>query len=382
MNFDTVSMLVAPSRERLDRLSSLLAHLGSQSVAPARLLASLLGQMESLSPLLPLGRLHKRPFQREFQARWDQATQSWDTAVHLGDWLVETTRQWSDHSWLTQGVPIHFPAGKMALYTDASHHGWGAHVDSLVASGTWTPLQAEWHINLLEMEAVFLALQEFLPTLEGQDVRLFTDNTTVACYVNKQGGAHSQCLSLKAEEILLFCQDHGIVLSARHVPGKMNIVADALSRPHCVLQTEWTLSHSSLQQVWARYHKPMIDLFATQFSHRLQIYVSPVPDPQAWAVDALSLPWTGLVAYAFPPFPLVGKVVRKARRDSPCLLLVAPRWPAQPWYPELLELASPEPLRLQLRNTDLVQPRSGVPHGNVSVLDLHVWHLCTNPCPH
>ena len=382
MHFDTVSMLVAPSQDRLDRLASLLTRLESQHSASARLLASLLGQMESLAPLLPLGRLHKRPFQREFQSRWNQTTQPWDTLIPLDDWLVETTRQWHDTAWLTQGVPIHAPSGDVVLYTDASHHGWGAHVDSLVASGTWTPDQSEWHINLLEMEAVLLALREFLPTLAGEDVRLFTDNTTVACYLNKQGGAHSQSLSVKAEEILLFCQEQAITLSARHVPGKLNIVADALSRPHCVLQTEWTLVHSILQRVWSRFHKPMVDLFATQFNHRLPLYVSPVPDPQAWSVDALSLSWEGLIAYAFPPLPLVGKVVRKARRDGPCLLLVAPRWPAQPWYPELLEIAQPDPFPLRARNEELVQPRSGIPHGNVRVLDLHVWHICRTPCPH
>ena len=34
--------------------------------------------------------------------------------------------------------------------------------------------------------------------------------------------------------------------TARHVPGVLNIVADALSRPHSVLLTEGTLSHRVL----------------------------------------------------------------------------------------------------------------------------------------
>ena len=382
MVFDTVTMTVAPSPARLGRLSLSLTRLSNQQSATARDLSSLLGQMESLAPLLHLGRLHKRPFQRAFRERWEQASQSWDTLVPLDGWLEETTQQWLDQVWLSQGVPIHLPDGELDLYTDASHIGWGAHVDSLVASGQWSPTEAQWHINLLELEAVARALQEFLPTLTGKAVRLFTDNTTVAFYVNKQGGARSQPLSVKAERILLWCQSHQIALSARHVPGKLNIVADALSRPHSVLHTEWTLVHSVLQRVWETFHRPMIDLFATQFSFRLQTYVSPVPDPQAWAVDALSISWTGLMAYAFPPFPLLTKVIRKARTDRPCLLLVAPLWPAQPWYPDLAELALPNPLRLQLRNEDLVQPRSGICHGNVGVLDLHVWHLCASPSPH
>ena len=164
----------------------------------------------------------------------------------------------------------------------------------------------------------------------------------------------------------------------------MNIVfvADALSRPHCVLHTEWTLAHHVLERVWSHFHKPMVDLFATRFNHRLATYVSPVPDPQAWAVDALSLSWEGLVAYAYPPAPILPKVLRKARDERPCLLLVAPLWPAQHWYPDLLALTSQRPLALDLRNADLLQPRSGIRHANVQVLNLHVWHVCANPCHH
>ena len=137
-----------------------------------------------------------------------------------------------------------------------------------------------------------------------------------------------------------------------------------------------------MDRIWAHFHRPMVDLFATQFNNRLPVYVSPVKDPCAWAVDALSLSWTGLMAYAFPPLPILPKVLRKARMDRPCLLLVAPRWPAQHWFPDLLSMAQPLPLPLHLRNRDLIQPRSGIVHANASILDLHVWHVCDNLSRH
>ena len=64
-----------------------------------------------------------------------------------------------------------------------------------------------------------------------------------------------------------------------------------------------------------------MDLFATRFNHKLPSFVSPVPDQRAWAVDALSLSWEQMNAYAFPPVSLLPQVVSKLRLsqdDSDC----------------------------------------------------------------
>ena len=106
MLFDTQSFLVAPTEERLTRLASLLSSLLSSESASARRLYALLGQMESLAPLLPLGHLHKRSLQRSLASRWDQTSQEWDTRINTGPWLAEVVSHWQDQSWLRKGVPI------------------------------------------------------------------------------------------------------------------------------------------------------------------------------------------------------------------------------------------------------------------------------------
>ena len=58
----------------------------------------------------------------------------------------------------------------------------------LTASGQWPHTLAQAHINLLELEAVWMALHQFRCAAEGKHVLINTDNTTVAFYVNKQGG--------------------------------------------------------------------------------------------------------------------------------------------------------------------------------------------------
>ena len=106
-----------------------------------------------------------------------------------------------------------------------------------------------------------------------------------------------------------------------------------------------------------RWHRPQVDLFATRFNNKLPQFVSPVPDPQAWAVDALSLSWDGLDPYAFPPAAILGKVVEKLL-DYPCsrIILIAPGWPNMPWFWDLVAMSSQTPLCLPSLPNLVTQP--------------------------
>ena len=66
-----------------------------------------------------------------------------------------------------------------------------------------------------------------------------------------------------------------------------------------------------------------MDLFATSLNNKLPLYVSLIPDPQAWAVDALNIPWENLVAYAFPLAALLPKVIQKLQ--SQICRIISPR---------------------------------------------------------
>ena len=111
------------------------------------------------------------------------------------------------------------------------------------------------------------------------------------------------------------------------------MVADKLSRLGQTIQTEWSLLQEIFRAIRSRWHQPQLDLFAMWFNNKLPLFVSPVPDPLATAVDALSLPWEDLDAYAFPPAAILGKVVEKLQ-DSPCkrIILIALGWPNMPWF--------------------------------------------------
>ena len=65
---------------------------------------------------------------------------------------------------------------------------------------------------------------------------------------------------------------------------------------------EWSLHPEVFKAICSQ-----VDLFATRFNNKLPQFVSPVLDPQAWAVDALSLSWENLDPYAFPPARHLGQ---------------------------------------------------------------------------
>ena len=61
--------------------------------------------------------------------------------------------------------------------------------------------------------------------------------------------------------------------------------------------TEWSLHPQVFKQICKNWFTPHVDLFATQLNNKLPLYVSPVPDPKAWDIDALNINWSGLTAY-------------------------------------------------------------------------------------
>ena len=377
MRFQTLHNILILPDSRLASLSHLVQFFLAHNRFRARQLLSLLGVLSSSADLVPLGRLHLRPLQMLLLQVWKPRSDPLSASIHLSHLFHHHLRWWTQPE-IFSGVPISMSQPSLFLFTDASLEGWGAHLEplGLLCSGTWDSPGPLPHINILEMRAVILALTEFQSHLRNRSVMLSTDNSTVVAYIHKQGGTHSPSLCLLAWHLLLFCQDRNIRLSVRHLPGRLNVIADNLSRSSRPLLAEWSLPMDVLLPIFHLWERPMVDLFATRWNARLPLFVSPVLDPSAWAVDALSLNWDGLSAYAFPPFNLIPVVLSKVLSAVRCsVLLIAPLWPQRSWFPTLLDLLVDRPIPLPLRPDLLSQGRRRTLHGNPAMLHLHAWRL-------
>jgi hypothetical protein len=198
---------------------------------------SLMGSLNWVSAFVPLGRLHLRPLQVLFHQTGLLNRQSQPALIDrvtLSPFLFNHGETANTLRWRV--FKLFHP--DMTLYTDTSCHGWGTHMNDMELSGTWTQEESSFHIHCLELKTIIKALHTWIPFLEGLQVLIATDNTSVVSYINQQGGTHSHSLLSLTQELLLWVNTHNITLRTRHIPGRFNVIADRLSRQHQVLTSE------------------------------------------------------------------------------------------------------------------------------------------------
>ncbi len=167
------------------------------------------------------------------------------------------------------------------------------------ARGLWSGHHLTWHINCLEMLAVFRALKHFLPDLRNHNVLVRTDNTAVVSYINHQGGLRSLPLCKLAHQILVWSQDKFLSLRAVYIPGHLNVGADILSRQG-PRPGEWRLHPEVVKQIWRVFGQAQVDLFATHQTLHCPLWYS-LTHPAPLGLDAMVQTWPRLQSVRLSP---------------------------------------------------------------------------------
>ena len=244
MTIDTGAGKVFPSLARVEKFLTVAERFCTMQSPPAQLWQVVLGHLASLERLVPHGRLRMRSLQWHLKSQWSPESDPPSLPVALPEEARRDLSWWMVRDHLLVGVRFGTPAPDLHLYSDTSSSGWGAHLLDQNVSGVWSTQEKVLHINLLEMKALFLALQAFQEDVAGHHVTAMCDNSTVVAYINKQGGTVSRPLCLLTSRLLRWTESFDVHLEARYLPGESNVLADVLSRRGQVVGTEWSLPPS------------------------------------------------------------------------------------------------------------------------------------------
>lgn len=235
---DCLAMEARLPDAKLNELRMLLAEYRSRRTLTQRELDSLLGKLSFAARVVVPGRTFMRRL-------WDLNTKFAQAKPFFTITLSDECRKdlnWWDHlltNWNGRSFFLHSvwtPAEDLGLYTDASGSlGWGAYygAEQRWMSEKWTAEQQDMSIDFKELFAIVAACAAWGQGWTSMRIRLHCDNLPVVQCVTS-GSSRAPTLMPLLRCLMMICARQNFVLSAVHVAGVKNVVADALSR--CNLQ--------------------------------------------------------------------------------------------------------------------------------------------------
>jgi hypothetical protein len=132
-------------------------------------------------------------------------------------------------------TPDYKTGGMIFVGVDASKEGGGAVLEQIGRDGKrhpcrfestlWSKTESTWHSTKLECKAVVWALKRFRVWLYGQHFTIETDAQTLIAQLNRSSAEVPGAIMNRWLGAILMWD-----FEIKHVPGKINVVADALSR--------------------------------------------------------------------------------------------------------------------------------------------------------
>lgn len=367
--FNSKLQTLAIPEKRRSKLLELVLNFSQKRHCSIKDFASFIGSLVSVGPAVRYGLLYTKQFEREKFLALASADNVYSARMEIPRYL-KIDFDW----WLNvladprQANPICTGSFAREIFSDASRTGWGASCSSRHTHGWWSQDEKSLHINALELKAAFYALKCFATDLHDCEVLLRVDNTTALSYLNRYGSVKYPHLSSIARDIWQWCETKNIVLFSSYIASAENIDADRESR-RLDADNEWSLSSDAFAIIQNKFGPFDVDLFASMLNRKCTLYVSWVPDPDSWVIDAFTISWANLYFYAFPPFILIPRVLRKIVDDKAEGIVVVPWWPSQSWFPLFRQLSISEPFIIPPSEFLLVSPlRNQHPaHQNLSL---------------
>lgn len=370
---DSVKMRIYLPPDKREKIISLCNSLLIEKFHSIRYIAKVIGVLVSSLPAVQYGALFYRYLEHDKIIALRKSFGNFDSKMNLSLDSKSELQWWLDNALICY-MPIKIPSFSLLITTDASKLGWGAVFEGQSTGGHWNSEEIDLHINELEMKAINFALKSFLNNIKNIHIRIRSDNTTAVAYINNLGGVKSlKCHSI-AKNIWTWAFNRDVHLSAEHLPGSENSLADKASRIFDE-NTEWSLNSDMYSKIVNNFGELSIDLFASRLNAKHVTYASWKPDPSALFVDSFSKNWSEFNNfYAFPPFSMIMKCLQKISEEEAQGIMLVPLWPTQPWFPKIMRMLI-SPVLILPRNIIHLPFNSTANHKQSKNLHLIACHL-------
>lgn len=348
------SMCLQLPPEKIQKIRNLISKIRYKESVQIRDFAKLIGTLTAACPAISYGWVYTKRLEREKYLALLRNNENYNEKMPLNPILREDFSWWSKLSDKNTNK-FHDSHFHKEIFTDSSLTGWGAACDDEIARGLWSVNEQTQHINFLELLAAFLGLKAFCKNEKCINVLLRIDNTTAIAYINKMGGIQFPHLNSVTREIWQWCEQRKIYIFASYIRSRENTDADQASR-YTNIDTEWELNPNLFRSITVKLGQPTIDLFASRLNKKCCKYLSWQRDPDAYDIDAFTVPWNTYFFYAFPPFAVILKCLRKIANDKATGIFLVPYWPSQPWYPLFKRLVASEIIIFNANKNNLLSP--------------------------
>lgn len=230
IEIDTVSQKARLPQNKLDKCEELINSFLKRKKVTLRELQSLLGLLSFACQVIVPG----RPFLRRLFDLVVGVSQPYHhirLRKHCKDDLIVWQmflKQFNGKYFFLDDKLI--ASDSLMLYTDASGMiGYGAVFGNRWFHGTWNDKWAGQNITLLEFYPIVLAIEIWGHYFANRSILFLCDNEALVKVINKQTSKEPKIMFLM-RRMVLYALKLNICIKAKHLPGRENILADALSR--------------------------------------------------------------------------------------------------------------------------------------------------------
>lgn len=248
IELDTVAMTMRLSAAKLEELQTLLRDWGQRTSASVNELQSIAGVLNWACSVVRPGRAFLRRIIDHIKALCrDQAAGGQGAQGHrniravIPESVQQDIRWWQRFAPEFNGVSLLYEqhwteSPKLELYTDACQTGYGALWQRRFISGQWARSELDTaqrreklSMPFLELRAILLAVATWGQHWATRRIVLHTDCMPALHAINSRT-SRDPAMAALVRQLMTYAARWRFDLRAKHVPGVLNVAADALSR--------------------------------------------------------------------------------------------------------------------------------------------------------